>query len=259
MEEGIPVLTPERPRGEEFLSRLRELNPDLSVVVAYGHILLPELLELPPMGSVNVHASLLPELRGAAPVNWAILRGNKTTGVTIMRMVEAMDAGPVVLRTPEKIGPTETATELGTRLSEVGAGALVEALALMEAGVAEETEQDHEMATFAPKVGREMARVDWTRGAEELGWHLRGLDRVPGAWSTLDGEPFKLFVPRPEPGFSHAVDPGMVLETDFDGGLLVACGSGALRVAEIQPPGKRRMEADAWLRGNPLDEGSRFE
>lgn len=258
-EEGFLTLVPEKPRGEDFLGRIRELEPDISVVVAYGHILDPEILSVPPGGSINLHASLLPELRGAAPVNWAILRGHKTTGVSIMRMVAAMDAGPVIYQIPEAIGPTESATELSTRLSEVGAEALVEALALLAEGAAEEVEQDHSRATFAPKVSREMARLDWARPAVELGWHLRGLDAVPGAWSTLGGEPVKLFRPSPEPRFAHGAPPGMVLGVDPEAGVLVAGGSGALWIGEIQPPGKRRMPVSAWLQGHHLAEGSRFE
>lgn len=259
LEEGHPVLTPERPEGDEFETAVEELRPDLSVVVAYGHILRPRVLELPPRGSVNVHASLLPELRGAAPVHWAILRGHETTGVTVMRMVEAMDAGPILLQTPEKIGPDETATALGTRLSEVGAEALIEALALMEAGALEEKEQDHEGATYAPKVDREMARVDWTRPAEELARHLRGLDRIPGAWSLLDGKAVKLFTPTAEPREAHGEEPGSVLSDEAGRELRVVCGEGVLRVGEIQPPGKRRMPARAWLQGRPLGEDARFE
>ena len=254
-EEGLPVLAPERPGGEDFFRQIQELEPDLSVVVAYGHILEPEILAIPPAGSINLHASLLPDLRGAAPVNWAILRGHQTTGVSIMRMVAAMDAGPVVFQTEEKIGPAETATELSTRLSEVGAEALIEALALLSEGAADEVEQDHSLATFAPKVNRGMARVDWTRSAVELGWHVRGLDSVPGAWSTLGGESVKLFVPTPEPRFVHGEQPGTILETQGGGGLLVACGSGALRLGEIQSPGKRRMSVSTWLPGHPLADG----
>ena len=176
-----------------------------------------------------------------------------------MRMVAEMDAGPVILQIPEQIGPNETATELGTRLSEVGAEALVEALALLEEGAAVEVEQDGSQATFAPKVGREMARVDWNRSAVELGWHLRGLDAVPGAWSTLHGEPVKLFGPSPEARFRHGMPPGTVLESVGGRELLVACGSGALRVAEVQMPGGKRMPVGPWLQGHPLPEGTRFE
>lgn len=258
-EEGLPVLVPERPRGEDFLRRVRALKPDLSVVVAYGHILPTEVLSAPAGGSINVHASLLPELRGAAPINWAILRGHGTTGISIMRMVAEMDAGPVILQIPEQIGANETATELGTRLSEVGAEALVEALALLEDGAAAEVEQDESKATFAPKVGREMARVDWSRPALELDWHLRGFDSVPGAWSTLQGEPLKLFGPSPEPRFNHGMPPGTVLESGGGRELLVACGSGALRVGEIQVPGGKRMPVGPWLQGHSLRDGIRFE
>jgi len=257
-EEGLLVLAPERPKGEDFLRKIRSLRPDLSVVVAYGHILGPEILDVPPGGSINVHASLLPELRGAAPVHWAILNGYTTTGVSIMRMVAEMDAGPVIFQAEEAIGPAETATELGTRLSEVGAEALVEALVLLEEGAAAEMEQDHEKATFAPKVNREMARVDWSRPATELGWHLRGLDSSPGAWTELGEEPVKLFRPQPEPRFNHGARPGIILQADPDQGLLVACGAGALRILEIQSSGKKRMAVDAWLQGHALADGAFF-
>ena len=140
---GFPVLSPERPRGDEFMSGIRALAPDLSVVVAYGHILRREVLDVPQLGSINVHASLLPELRGAAPINWAIVRGHEETGVTIMRMVEAMDAGPILHRIREPILSEETTSELTIRLSELGAEALVEALTLLAAGEVEEEEQEH--------------------------------------------------------------------------------------------------------------------
>lgn len=258
-EEGIPVFVPEKPKGPEFLGQIQVLEPDISVVVAYGHILLPEVLSLPPRGSINVHASLLPAFRGAAPVHWAILNGDKRTGITIMRMVSELDAGPVIFQTPERIGPTETGTELGTRLSEVGAEALVEALALLENDAVEEGEQDHSQATYAPKVNRDMARIDWARPAIELDWHLRGLDGVPGAWSTLDGKSFKLFRPHPEPRFKHGAPPGAVLRADQEAGLLIACGSGAIRIGEVQSPGKKRMAVGPWLQGHPLEVGVRFE
>ena len=192
---GLPVLCPERPSTPEFVHEIRALEPDVSVVAAYGHILKREVLDVPRLGSINVHASLLPELRGAAPVNWAIVRGHERTGVTIMRMVEAMDAGPVIHRVVEPVLPDETASELAVRLSELGAEALVEALTLMAAGEAEEVEQNHAAATFAPKVGRDTARIAWDRPAREIALHIRGMDAVPGAWSTLEGAAVKLFRP----------------------------------------------------------------
>lgn len=274
---GLPVLTPERPRGEDFLTELRSLEPDLSVVVAYGHILRPEVLAAPPLGSVNVHASLLPELRGAAPINWAIARGHDQTGVTIMRMVQAMDAGPILHQVSEPIFPEETATELSIRLSELGAEALLEALELMAVGQLQELEQDHELATFAPKLDRETARMDWTRCAAELVWHIRAMDAAPGAWSDLDGTPVKLFRPSvvddlthpatasvgrgiggpPVPGRGPSSE-GLVLHADEAHGLVIGTGEGALLIDEVQPPGKRRMLARDWIHGRGVRAGQRF-
>lgn len=272
LEEGIPVLTPERPRGEAFLEELRALEPEISVVVAYGHILRPEVLDLPARGSVNVHASLLPELRGAAPVSWAVIRGLPVTGVTIMRMTPGMDEGPILLQAETRIDPGENASELYHRLAELGAGALVEALAMMAAGIGEEREQDHAAATYAPKLTREGARIEWTLEAPRVSDFIRGMDEVPGGWSTLDGVPVKLFRSEPvEPGVADADEeppgagddwrgtpPGTVVVADRDG-ILVACGQGAVRIREIQPPGKRRMEAGAWALGERELVGRRFE
>jgi len=253
--EALPVLQPDRPRGDTFMAQLAELAPDLSVVVAYGHILPPEVLSLPPAGSINLHASLLPELRGAAPVNWAIARGHETTGVTVMRMVEAMDAGPILFQTEEPILEEETATELSMRLSEVGAEALIEALALLEAGVIEETEQDHDRATYAPKVSRSVAEVDWDRPVTDVANHIRGMDAVPGAWSMLDGQPVKIFRPATADGMGS---PGTVLSADAATGLVVATSDGALQVYEVQPQGRRRMLARDWIGGRGVSAGQRF-
>jgi len=256
-DEGIPVLTPDRPVGEAFEARLRELEPELSVVVAYGHILRPGILELPSRGSVNVHASLLPRLRGAAPVNWAVVRGYERTGVTVMQMSEGMDAGPILLQRESPIDPDDSATLLYLRLSELGAQALVEALTALEAGILEPREQDHAAATYAPKVNRETARIQWARSPREVADHIRGMDMVPGAWTTLEDEPVKLFSPRVldaaplgDAGSEGLPEPGTILVSDPERGLVVATGSGG-RVAldEIQPPGKRRMAASDWLRG----------
>lgn len=263
-EMGLPVLTPERPRGDEFMDAVRALAPDLSVVVAYGHILRREVLDLPPRGSINVHASLLPALRGAAPINWAVARGHEETGVTIMRMAEAMDAGPILLQVTEPILADQTATELWGRLSEVGAVALVEALTLMTSAGLEEREQDHDQATYAPKVDRAVARIDWARPAREIGWHVRGMDSVPGAWTELDGQPVKLFRPTvldpaPAPEAGGGTAPGTVLAADPEQGVVVAAGQGAVAFAEVQLPGKRRMESAAWINGRGVAAGQRFE
>lgn len=262
LEEGYDILQPERPRGKDFMARVRALKPDVSVVVAYGHILTQEVLDLPSVGSINVHASYLPELRGAAPVNWAIVRGHHTTGVTVMRMVRAMDAGPILMQAQEPIYPRDSATSLAARLSEIGAELLVEVLALMEVGEAEETEQDHERATYAPKVNREVARIDWSLPRDDVSNHIRGMDSVPGAWSLLDEQPVKLFQSEVERGVPRPPDattpPGTVLAADPEGGLRVACGLGWVTVLEVQPPGKRRMTAADWVRGRGVHVGQRF-
>jgi len=278
LEEGFPVLTPERPRTDDFLESIRELKADISVVVAYGHILKPEVLAIPRLGSINVHASLLPRLRGAAPINWALARGDDETGVTVMRMVEAMDAGAIIHQVREPILPDETASELTIRLSELGAEALIEALVLIEAGQEEEVEQDHDLATYAPKVDRGIARIDWSKPNREVAAHVRGMDAVPGAWTELGGAPVKLF--RPSLLSVEGVDlievtdpntnggppvadepprPGVVLRTVPDEGVLVLTGHGAVSFAEVQPPGRRRMSAADWINGRGIRPGQRFE
>ena len=258
---GYPVLTPERPRDRAFVETVRRIGPDVSAVVAYGHILPRPLLEAPAGGSLNVHASLLPELRGAAPVNWAIARGHAVTGVTVMRMVEAMDAGPVLAREAVPIGETDTAAILSRRLSEVGAKLLAETLGRLEAGPVAEVEQDHGAATFAPKVDRAAARVDWTRRARSVACLIRGMDDVPGAWSMLNGRAVKLFGPEVVGGGGDAdrvPEPGRVLAADPREGLVVAAGDGAVRIGEVQPAGGRRMESAAWVRGRGARAGERL-
>lgn len=259
-EDDLPVLTPERPRGEEFVAELRVFDPEISVVVAYGHILAREILDLPDRGSINVHASLLPALRGAAPVHWAIARGHDRTGVTVMRMVEAMDAGPILLQQEEPIGETETMSELAMRLSELGAQTLVEALALLAVDEIEEREQDHEQATYAPKVDRETARIDWSRPAVEIANLVRGMDAFPGAWSRRDGRDVKFFRPDVRGGTEvpDEAAPGEVVSADPDAGFVVAAGEGAVAFTEVQPSGKRRMGAADWLRGRTVSVGDRF-
>ena len=258
---GHRVLTPESPRDGAFVDLVREIAPDISAVVAYGHILSRDLLGAPRLGSLNVHASLLPALRGAAPVNWAVARGHTVTGVTVMRMVEAMDAGPVLARSETPIGESDTASLLSHRLAEMGATLLAETLARLEAGPIEEVEQDHAAATYAPKVSRATARVDWSRDARTVACLIRGMDAVPGAWSVLKGQPVKLFAPEVVEGGGPGRDvkPGGIVRADPRGGLVVAVGGGVVRIGEVQPAGKRRMEAAAWIRGRGPAAGDRFE
>lgn len=256
--EMIPVLQPEKPVGDRFFEQVRALAPDISVVVAYGQILRREALDLPPNGSINVHASLLPELRGAAPINWAIMRGHEKTGITIMRMVEALDAGPILHVVEEPILPDETASELTARLAEVGAEALVEALALYEVGEIHEREQDHDRSTYAPRIDRDTARVDWSLPAAEVALRIRGVDEVPGAWTTLGSDELKVY--RPQVDGQRQGEPGVVLEADAgdERGALVACGKGALWIREVKPAGKRRMPTADWIRGRGLAAADRL-
>lgn len=256
-EEMIPVLQPEHAFGPEFEAQIRELAPEISVVVAYGQILKQHILDLPPHGSVNIHASLLPELRGAAPVHWAIIRGAERTGVTIMQMEAGLDSGPILHQVEEPIRADESASELGMRLSEIGAEALVETLTMMESNAIEAAPQDHARATYAPKVDRELAKLDWSLPAVEIARWIRGLDAVPGAWSLLNGsDPVKLFTPRVE---IRDGAPGEVVEADPEVGVLIGATHGAIRVREVQPPGKRRMEAAEWIRGRGVAVGDRFQ
>jgi len=251
----IPVLTPERPRGDSFREQLEGLAPELSVVVAYGHILRAEILDLPPLGSINVHASLLPLLRGAAPIHHAILEGHPRTGITIMRMTPGMDEGPILLQRDLPIGPDETTGELHDRLATLGAGLLAEALAQMEGGGGITEVPQPEGATYAPKVGRETARLDWSASAAELSRRVRAMDPAPGAWTTLDGAALKLFRPALEPlsEEEEGTRPGELLPGD---GLRVRAVDGSLRFAEVQPPGGRRLPSEEWRRGRRIESGT---
>jgi len=266
-EMAIPVLQPETTREPCFVAALRSLEPDLSVVVAYGGLLPENVLTVPRLGSVNLHASLLPELRGAAPINWAIIRGDRRTGVTAMRMVRELDAGPVLRQVETEITPETTAGELSRRLSRLGSELLVECAALMAEGTLPEREQEHAFATFAPKLDRSSARLDWSCGAEEVARWVRGCDPWPGAWSELDGRPVQLFAPSvvddtSAPTAQSAAPgnaaPGTVARADPRSGLIVVAGCGALRIAEVKPAGRSRMPAAAWVRGRGVREGQRF-
>ncbi len=256
VEEGIPVLQPERPRGEEFVQALRDLAPDLSVVVAYGHILPREVIDLPTQGTLNIHASLLPRLRGAAPIQAAIAQGLDETGVTIMRMVPQLDAGPVIHALSTPMLPDETGGELTLRLSELGAAALIEALALMELGEAPARAQDDAQSTYAGKIDREAARIDWALPAPVVAQRVRAYDPKPGAWSTLNGLEVRLFGARAITDRRGA--PGEVLETD-EMGMIVACGNGGVAIKEVHPAGKRRMAALDWAQGRGVSVGDRWE
>jgi methionyl-tRNA formyltransferase len=226
------------------------------VVVAYGHILPQAVVDFPRLGTLNIHASLLPKLRGAAPIQGAILEGLTTTGVSIMRMVPALDAGPVILQVPTPIADDETYGELSLRMSELGALALIQALALIEMGEAAETVQEESEATYAPKITREMTRVDWSADARMISRLIRAYDPRPGAYTTLRDTPVKLYGARYAPATTASAD-GEVIGID-DEGMLVACGMGAVRVAAVHPAGRKRMTPAELARGNGVAVGDRL-
>jgi methionyl-tRNA formyltransferase len=254
LEEEIPLFQPKNARDPDLVDKLRAIKPDISIVVAYGHIIPQTVIDLPAKGTLNIHASLLPLLRGAAPIQAAIRQGFTETGITIMRVVRALDAGPIVLQAPTQIFEDETYGELRERLSELGALSLVEALALISVGEATETPQDGSRATFAPKVTRETTRIDWKRSALEISRLIRASDPAPGAFTTTPRGEVKMFGPRVLDGL--AGKPGEVLKTT--GELIVACGTDALRIAEVQPAGKHRMTSHEWVRGRGTSDGERY-
>ena len=244
LEAGIPVLQPEKPVGDVFRKQLEHFAPDIGVVVAYGHILRAEILSLPPRGMVNVHASLLPRHRGAAPINWAILEGDATTGISIMQMEAGLDSGPVYHQVSTPIDADESAGTLTARLAVLGASALIEGLSLLSSGLARGTPQDVAGVTLAPKVNRELARIDWSEDAARVARRMRAFDPAPGAWTTFEGTEVKLFSPLPVPGHGQPGTPVVL-----DEGLMIVTGNGAVRVDEVQPAGKARMPVTSWLRG----------
>lgn len=242
--EDLRVFEPERPSSEDFLATVRELAPDCGAVIAYGHILPADLLGIPRLGHVNVHASLLPHLRGAAPIERALLEGWTETGISIIQMDAGMDSGPVLQRERTPILPDETGGELRLRLSELGAAALVQALTLLDEGGAEPEPQDDAHASHAPKLKPEEERIHWARGAADVARQIRAFDPRPGAWCECRGQALKLFGAHL---IARTGAPGQVLGAGET--LAIACGEGALDVSDVQPAGKARMTAQAFANG----------
>ena len=250
---GVPVLQPARLRDPEWAPRLAALGADLGVVVAFGQILPGAVLAAPRFGSINVHGSLLPRYRGAAPIQWAIIRGETVTGITTFQMDEGMDTGPILLRAATPIGPEETAGELARRLAPLGAETLLETLGRLDALTPEP--QRHEEATLAPRLKKDDGRLDWTRAARELVNLVRGCNPWPGATTAAPGAALTIWraaavagPPGPAPGTLVACG----------GGLAVATGAGALLPTEVQPENRRAMPWADYLRGARLGAGARF-
>lgn len=250
----IPVFQPVKMRDGEAMGYIRDLDPELIVVAAYGRILPDDILDYPVHGCINVHSSLLPRYRGAAPINWAILNGDKTTGVTIMHMAAELDAGDIILQGETDIGPDETAPELFDRLAALGGQLLVEAVGQIERGEAARRPQTASEVTYAPMLGRELSPMDWTKPAQVLHDQVRGLLPWPCATAEFGGMRCKVFSTAVLDGTTD-LEPGTVAEAGKEG-IVMACGGGSLlRVRELQPDGKKRMAAADFLRGHPLTAG----
>lgn len=249
---GLSVFQPATLRNAESLELVRSLAPELTVVAAYGKLLPEDILNVPPLGSVNVHSSLLPKYRGAAPINWAVLNGEPETGVSIMYMAKELDAGDVILQKRTPIGETEDAQALTARLAELGAAALSEAVKALADGTASRTPQDHAEHTYAPMLGKELSPVDWTRSAHAVSCQIRGL--IPWPCATTDaisGEEMKLYA-AVETGEEAQASPGTIVAAGKQG-IDLACGDGkVLRVTELQAKGGKRMSAAAYLLGHPI-------
>lgn len=254
VEAGLEILQPERARDPALRDRVAAIAPDVAVVVAYGKILPASLLEAAPLGFVNMHFSLLPAYRGAAPVQRAIIDGLTETGVSIIVLTEGMDEGPVITREPVAIDETDTAGSLGARLADVGAQILVQALHGYAEGAMPPKPQDHDRATYASKISTEEARIQWTMRSQDIRNLVRGLNPVPGAWTVVRGKRLKVHdaavVPEPSP------EPGVLQTTDR---LVVGTQDGALELTDVQLEGKRRMSGEELARGLRPTPGERFQ
>jgi len=252
---GLEVLQPQRAKDPEFHDSLEKLAPDVAPVVAYGKILPASLLDIPPLGFVNLHFSLLPEYRGAAPVQRAVMDGRSVSGISIMVLTEGMDEGPVLVTTEEPIRDDDTAGSLGDRLAAIGSGSLVDALVSYGAGDLTPVEQDHDRATFAPKVTTEDAAIDWARPSLVIHNQVRGLNPAPGAWTTLRGKRLKIWATRPKAGRDLASG-----ELDvWDGALVAGTGDAPVELTEVQLQAKKPMSGVDAARGLRLAPGERFE
>ncbi|HWP93598.1 MAG TPA: methionyl-tRNA formyltransferase [Thermodesulfobacteriota bacterium] len=250
--QGIPVLQPQKIKTEEFFNELKKLSPDLICVAAYGKILPKNILDLPPHGCINVHASILPKYRGAAPINWAIIRGEKVTGITTMKMDEGMDTGDMLLKKEIPIEDEDTGETLSQKLSLIGAELLIETIKLLKEGRLNPTPQDHSQATYAPMLKKEDGKIIWSKSAEEVRNLIRGTLPWPGAYTTLDGKLLKIYKARVSDGVGN---PGEVIKSD-SGILRVATGNDSLDILELQIEGGKRLKAEEFLRGRRIRDGS---
>lgn len=247
----IPVVQPQKLREEGVLETLAAYQPELIVVVAYGKLLPKALIDLPPKGCINVHSSLLPKYRGAAPINWAVINGEAETGVTIMDIAEALDAGDIISQAATPIDPNEPVETLHDRLAVMGAELLSRTVVSIADGTARRIPQEDGQSTYAPMLSRELSPIDWSRSAREIHNQIRGLTPWPATTMELSGSTFKVYAAE-ETGETTGKPAGTLVGTDKRG-ICMACGDGkVLRVLELQAPGKKRMKAPDYLRGHPI-------
>ena len=251
---GLPVVQPTKLRTGEFGAWVREQKVDVALVVAYGRILPGDVLEGPRLGCVNVHASLLPRYRGAAPITWAVVHGDSESGVTLMKLDEGMDTGPTFARVTTPVGPDETAGELSERLARLGADAVRAWLPRYVAGDVTLEPQDHARATTAPMLEKEHGRIDWSRTAQQVHDHVRGMSPWPGAFTVLRGKTVKVRATRVVRGTMEGAPPGKVVVADKSR-VLVACADACVDLASVQPEGKRAMTGPEWSMGRGITEG----
>ena len=254
-EHGIAVYQPVRVKAPDFVDVLRGLAPDLIVVVAFGQILSKEILSLPPLGCINVHASLLPRYRGAAPMQWAIVRGEKETGVTTMFMDEGLDTGDMLMRETLPITQAMTAAELHDAMMKLGADVLERTIFSLSEGTLKRTPQDEALSTYAPLLDKEVGRIDWKKSAQEIHDLVRGLNSWPGAYTMLEGQKFKIWRTRLAEG---TAEPGEIVSVTKQG-LLVGTGEEMLEILELQAPSKKKMAAGDYVRGHGLQLPARFD
>ena len=258
MKAGIRVYQPDRVREPEFLDKLKALGPDLIVVAAFGQILPQALLDIPKIMPINIHGSLLPKYRGAAPIYWAMINGEKETGITIMKMDAGMDTGPMLLKGSIPIGSEETLGELFGRMSKLGAQLLSEALEKLHKGLLREEVQPEEGVTYAPPIKKEQFRIDWNLPAERIHCIIRAFDPKPGAFTIYNGQRVRLYSPLIVQAEASGREPGTVTRASADA-IEIACGKGILGIRQIQWPGRKRLDVEAFLRGRKIPEGSLFE
>jgi methionyl-tRNA formyltransferase len=259
LQASIPVLQPENVKTDNFLAELRTYEPDLIILTAYGKILPESILNLPPLGTINVHGSLLPKYRGAAPIQWALINGETETGVTIMQMDEGMDTGDILLQEKLPVSQKDTAGTMAVKMAELGGEALGAALDLIQANKLKPIKQDNNLASFAPPLRKKDGLVDWSHSAVQISCQIRGLDPWPTTYTTLSGKRLRLFSPEVADRslcLSCSIsEPGIICAADRNG-LLITTGDGCLLIKEIQAEGSRRMGVDAYISGHSIQPGT---